>query len=50
MTIEISIVDVICRIIAVIGVILCIVLYFYDRYKTAKWFKDNAKEDKRNSV
>ena len=50
MTIEISIVDVICRIIAVGGVILCIVLYFYDRYKTAKCFKNNAKEDKRNPV
>ena len=44
MTIEISIVDIICRIVAAISVILCIVLYFYDRHKTAKWFKDNAKE------
>lgn len=45
MTIEISIADIICRIIAAIGVILCIILYFYDRHKTAKWFKDNAKEE-----
>lgn len=45
MTIEISIVDIICRIVAAISVILCIVLYFYDRHKTAKWFKENAKEN-----
>lgn len=50
MTIEISIVDIICRIIAAISVILCIVLYFYDRHKMAKWLKTNAKEDKSNSV
>lgn len=50
MTIEISIVDIICRIIAVVCVIFCIALHFYDRHKTAKWFKNNAKEDKRNSV
>lgn len=46
MTIEITMVDIICRIIAVVSVILCVVLYFYDRHKTAKWVKENSKDEK----
>lgn len=46
MTIEITIVDIICRIIAFISVILYFVLYFYDRHKMAKWIKENSKGEK----
>lgn len=45
MTFEMRIVDIIYLGIAVGGVIFCIALHFYDRHKTAKWFKDNAKEE-----
>ena len=33
MEIEITMVDIICRAIAIISVILCIILHFYDRHK-----------------
>lgn len=46
MTIEITMVDIICRIVAGVGVILCVVLYFYERHKTAKWFEENSKDKK----
>lgn len=46
MTIEITTIDIICRIIAAICVILCVALHFYDRYKLAKWFKENSKDEK----
>lgn len=46
MTIEITMVDIICRIIAGVGVILCIVLYFYERHKITKWLKENSKDKK----
>lgn len=34
--------DIICCIVAAIGAILCIILYFYGRHRAAKWFKENA--------
>ena len=46
MTIEITMIDIICRIIATVSVILCLALHFYDQYKTAKWFKENLKDEK----
>lgn len=45
MTIEITMVDIICRFIAFISVFLCVVLYFYERYKTTKWFKEKSKDE-----
>lgn len=39
-------VDIICRIIAVISVILWVVLYFYDQHKMIKWIKENSKDEK----
>lgn len=41
MTIKITMVDIICRFIAFISVFLCVVLYFYERYKTRKWRMNN---------
>lgn len=46
MTIEITTIDIICRIIAVVSLILCVVLHLYDRHKMAKWFKENSKDEK----
>ena len=40
MEIEITLVDIICRAVAGISVILCIVLCCYDQHKTAKWLKE----------
>ena len=37
--------DIIYCIVAAIGGILCIILYFYGRHRTAKWFKENAKRE-----
>ena len=42
MEIGIRIIDIIYLGIAFGGAILCIVLHFYDRHKTAKWLKENA--------
>jgi len=47
MTVEITLTDIICRYIAGISVILCIILYFYDKHKMTKWLKGNLKD--RNS-
>ena len=46
MTIEITVVDIICRAIAGISIILCIVLYCYERHKIAKWLKENSEDEK----
>ena len=44
MTIEITVIDVICRIIAAVSVFLTVVLFFYERYKMEKWLKENPKD------
>ena len=49
MTIEITLTDIICRFVAGISVILCIILYFYDRHKMDKWLKENSKDENNDS-
>lgn len=46
MNIEITMVDIICRIIAVVCVILVVILHFYERHKMDKWLKDSLKDEK----
>lgn len=46
MTIEITTIDIICRIIAGAIVILCVALHFYDRHKMIRWFKENSKDER----
>ena len=50
MTVEITLTDIICRYVAGISVILCIILYFYDRHKMAKWLKENSKNENGKEV
>ena len=50
MKLEITLVDIICRFVAGISVILCIILYFYDRHKMAKWLKENSKDENRKET
>lgn len=40
MVIEITMVDIIWRVVAVGGVIFCVALNIYERHKIAKWLKD----------
>lgn len=45
MTIKITMVDIIWRFIASISLILCVVLYFYERHKMTKWLKEKSKDE-----